>query len=322
MRASWLALFVVRRILIGIPLLIVIAIADFCLIHFAPGDPVTALVGGYPVPPSYIRHVRGQYGLDKPFPTQLWRYLRQLARGNLGVSYAQHDTVWNLLVGRMGATLALMATALALAIVIGSAMGIFAAHVRGGFRDAAIQGVALLGFSVPEFWFGQLLILGFAIRLGWLPISGDAPIQGGTGFFVQLPFIVLPALALSMRYVALIARMTRTSLIDVSSADFITAARARGLSEGAILRRHTYKNAAPPVIAVVGFNLGYILAGSVMVETVFSWPGIGRLLYDSIGNRDYPVMTGILLLVSVTVIVANIVTDIVQTLLDPRAAPQ
>jgi peptide/nickel transport system permease protein len=179
--------------------------------------------------------------------------------------------------------------------------------------------VSLVGFSVPEFWLGQLLILLFAVKLGWLPASGAFSIrEGDTGFFSTLNFLVLPAVALSFRYVAIIARMTRANLLEVAGADFVTAARSRGVSEGGILWRHTLKNAAPPVVTIVGYNFGYILAGSVTIETVFSWPGIGRLMYESIGARDYPVLVGILLLISVTIVLANLITDIVHAIIDPR----
>ena len=315
-----LVLFAGKRLLIAVPVLIAVVVADFSLIHLAPGNPVTALIGDYPAAPSLVQHIKEEYGLNEPLPVQLWRYLIQLAHGNLATSYTQHQAVLSLLIGRLGATLTLMGSALALAVVAGTVLGAVAAHWRGSLLDTLIQGFALLGFSIPEFWLGELLILCFAVRLGSLPISGDAPLIGGTGLLSDVPYIVLPALALSMRYIALIARMTRTSLIEVSGADFITAARSRGMSEASIFREHAYRNAAPPVVQIIGFNLGYLVAGSVMIETVFAWPGIGQLLYQSIGNRDYPVMTGILLTVSVSVVVVNILTDIVHKLLDPREA--
>lgn len=317
-RHGWIAVFVAKRLLMAIPLLLGVVIVNFCLIQLAPGDPVTVLIGDYPADPDYVAQIRAQYGLDQGIGVQLLRYLSEIFQGNLGVSYTQREAVLTLIVGRLGATLKLMLTAMILAIVVGSIAGIIAARFAGGWLDRLIQTLTLGGFSVPEFWFGQLLILFFAINLGVLPVSGAAPIRGGDGFLDTLPYLVLPAIALSMRYVALIARMTRISLIEVSEAPYVTAARSRGLSGWRILARHTYKNASPSIVAVIGFNLGYVLAGSVMIETVFAWPGIGRLLYDSIAARDYPVMTGVLLLISLTVVIANILTDLAQMLIDPR----
>lgn len=319
-RHTWLLLFVAKRILLALPLLAGVVVVNFCLIHLAPGDPVTVLLGDYPADPAYVARIRAEYGLDQPLWTQLWHYLAQVAQGNLGMSYAQRESVVALLGDRLGATLTLMGTAMVLALVVGTVAGVVAARLHGGVVDSLTQAGTLLGFSIPEFWFGQLLILVVAIQLDLLPVSGNAPIRGGDGLLDRLPYLVLPALSLSMRYVALIARMTRASLLEISGAHYVVAARARGLSEAQILRAHSYKNASPSIVAVVGYNLGYILAGSVMIETVFAWPGVGRLLYDSISARDYPVMTGVLLMVSVTVVLANIVTDVAQTLIDPRLA--
>jgi peptide/nickel transport system permease protein len=181
-----------------------------------------------------------------------------------------------------------------------------------------VRSVATVGYALPEFWVGQLLILVFAIWLGWLPSQGAHAVRGTGGVIDGLQHLVLPAFALSLRYLALIARITRTSMLTVLHADFILASRARGVSERAVLIGHALRNAAAPVIAVIGFNLGFILAGSALIETVFGWPGIGRLLFDSIASRDYPTMMAILLLVSTTVILANLLTDILHRMLDPR----
>lgn len=319
MRGKWLLRFIISRILYAVPLIVGVVVVNFLLIHLAPGDPIDVLVGDYPVPEDYLAQVREQFGLDKPIWQQLLIYVGQLAKGNLGTSYAQHQDVASLIFDRLGATAKLTVTALVLATIIGVLLGILGARFRGKAVDTGTQTVSLLGFSVPEFWLGQLLILLFAVSLKWLPASGAFSIrEGDTGFFSTLNYLVLPAVALSFRYIAIIARMTRANLLEVSGADFVTASRSRGVSERGVLFRHTLKNAAPPVITVIGYNFGYILAGSVTIETVFSWPGVGRLMFDSIGDRDYPVLVGILLLIAITIVIANLLTDIVHALIDPR----
>ncbi|OYO05468.1 ABC transporter permease [Enemella evansiae] len=321
MGSKWVLWFVLRRLLLAVPLVLAVVVVNFVLIKLAPGDPVTVLIGDQPASPEYIAQIRAQYGLDKPMLEQLLIYLQHVLQGDLGQSLAQHQAVSTLLIERLGQTLRLTSTALAIAIVIGALLGILAARFRGGPIDGLTQTTTLLGFSVPEFWLGQLLIVVFAVTLGWLPSGGAQPVRGSNFTFAQLlPYLVLPALALSFRYTAIIGRMTRSAMLDVSGSEYITAARSRGLLEGQVLRRHMLRNIAPPVVTVIGYNLGFILAGSVMIETVFSWPGIGRLLYESISKRDYPVMTGILLMISICVVLANLITDILHVLLDPRVA--
>ncbi|OYO15345.1 ABC transporter permease [Enemella evansiae] len=321
MGSKWVLWFVLRRLLLAVPLVLAVVVVNFVLIKLAPGDPVTVLIGDQPASPEYIAQIRAQYGLDKPMLEQLLIYLQHVLQGDLGQSLAQHQAVSSLLIERLGQTLRLTSTALAIAIVIGVLLGILAARFRGGPIDGLTQTTTLLGFSVPEFWLGQLLIVVFAVTLGWLPSGGAQPVRGSNFTFAQLlPYLVLPALALSFRYTAIIGRMTRSAMLDVSGSEYITAARSRGLLEGQVLRRHMLRNIAPPVVTVIGYNLGFILAGSVMIETVFSWPGIGRLLYESISKRDYPVMTGILLMISICVVLANLITDILHVLLDPRVA--
>ena len=318
MRAAALGLFVVRRLLHAVPLLFAVIVLNYALIASTPGDPVTALVGDFPAPADYRAQVRHDYGLDRPLPVQVARYLGRVLRGDLGYSFANRQPVLTLILGRLGATLELTRTALALASLLGVALGVLSARAPDGVLDRAVRGLATTGFALPEFWVGQMLILVFAIWLGWLPSQGSHAIRGGGGVADALRHLVLPALALSLRYLALIARITRTGMIEALSAEFILAARARGAGERMILLGHALPNAAAPIITVVGFNLGFLLAGSALIETVFGWPGIGRLLFDSISSRDYPTMLGILLLVSVTVVLANLATDLLHRLLDPR----
>ncbi len=317
-----LARFVFRRLLHAIPLLIVVAVLNYALIASTPGDPVTLLVGDFPAPPGYVAAMRHTYGLDRPVPVQVLLYLWRVLHGDLGYSFANHQPVLALVLGRLGATLALTGTALGFASLVGVVLGVLSARRAGGMFDRTVRAVTTTGYALPEFWVGQLLILGFAIGLGWLPSQGSQSVRGTpaglAGLVEHLRYLVLPAFALSLRYLALIARITRAAMLEVMGAEFVLAARARGAGETAVLLGHVLRNAAAPVITVIGYNLGFVLAGSALIETVFGWPGIGRLLFDSIASRDYPTMMAILLLVSVSVVLANLATDIAHRLLDPR----
>jgi peptide/nickel transport system permease protein len=318
MRATSLALFVLRRLLHAIPLLFCVVVLNYALIASTPGDPITALVGDFPVPADYRAQVQHEYGLDQPMPIQVLRYVGRVLHGDLGYSFASRQPVLSLILARLGATLELTGTALVFASLLGVTLGVLSARAADGLLDRVVRSLATTGYALPEFWVGQMLILVFAIWLGWLPSQGAHAIRGAAGFVDGLRHLILPALALSLRYLALIARITRTAMLEVLGAEFILAARARGAGERAVLIGHALRNAAAPVITVIGFNLGFILAGSALIETVFGWPGIGRLLFDSIASRDYPTMMAILLLVSATVVLANLATDILHRLLDPR----
>ncbi|MBI5305169.1 MAG: ABC transporter permease [Chloroflexi bacterium] len=315
-------LYILKRVAQAIPLLLGVVIVNFVLIQLAPGDPVTLLVGDFPAPEEYVRQVRADFGLDRPVQERLVLYLGQLARGNLGYSFANRLSVAELIGNRIGATLQLMLTALVAAIVIGVSLGVIAARGRGKLPDVFAQVGALVGYSVPDFWLGQVLIILFAVTLAWLPSQGMRSARsvatGFSAFLETLPYLILPASALSVRFIALFSRITRSAMLDVLHADFVLGARAKGLSEWRVLIAHVLRNAALPIVTVIGYNVGLLIAGSALIETVFSWPGIGRLLFDSITKRDYPVMTGILLMVSLTVVVANLLTDLAYAALDPR----
>ena len=315
-------MFALRRVLVAIPMIVGVAVVNFLLIRLAPGDPAQILMGDFPAPPGTLEAIRHAYGLDRPLPVQLLTYLGEVARGNLGFSFANRQPVAALIVDRLGATLLLTATALVAASIVGVLLGIVAARRAGSRLDAALQVVSLAGYSIPEFWLGQMLILVFAVWLGWLPAQGSGSLRAvvAPGFFERLSYLILPAFALSVRYLALIARITRAAMIEALSADYVLAARLRGATVGRVVFAHALRNAAAPVVTVIGTNAGFVLAGSALIETVFGWPGIGRLLYSSISQRDTPVMLGILLLISVSVVVANLVTDIVHRMIDPRVS--
>jgi peptide/nickel transport system permease protein len=317
--------FIVRRLLHAVPLLLAVVVLNFLLIALTPGDPITLLVGDFPAPPEYLEKMRREYGLDQPIWVQLGHYLAKVVQGDFGYSFNAQQPVGPLILDRVGATLTLTVSALLLASVGGVVLGVAAARLRGGAVDTSIQTLASAGYAIPDVWLGQLLILVFAIGLGWLPSQGSQPIRGLpegmlASLLEQLRYLLLPAFALSLRYLTLITRITRAAMLEVMHADFILAARARGASEWTVVVVHALRNAAAPVITVIGYNVGFILAGSALIEAVFAWPGIGRLLFESISKRDYPVMLAILLMVSATVVVANLVTDIVHRLIDPRIA--
>ncbi len=315
-------LYILKRVAQALPLLLAVVVVNFVLIQLAPGDPVTLLVGDFPAPEEYVKQVRAEYGLDRPVAERLVLYLGQLARGNLGYSFANRMSVAELIGKRIGPTLQLMFTALVIAIVIGVTLGVVAARGRGKLADWIAQIGALVGYSVPDFWLGQVLIILFAVTLALLPSQGMRSARsvatGLDAFLETLPYLILPATALSVRFIALFSRITRSAMLEVLNADFVLAARAKGLSEGRVLLAHVLRNASLPIVTVIGYNLGLLIAGSALIETVFSWPGVGRLMFDSITKRDYPVMTGILLFVSLTVVIANLLTDLAYAALDPR----
>jgi peptide/nickel transport system permease protein len=306
----------------AVPVIGVILVVNFLIIHLAPGDPVQALVGDFPAPPGYLEQVRRDFGLDQPLPVQLWRYGENLLAGNLGYSFANRQPVLGLILARAGTTMILMLPALTTASLLGIVLGLAAARRSGSWIDSGITALALFGYSVPIFWLGQLLIILFSIELGWLPAQGMISLRSNpTGWAAVKDVawhLVLPAFSITIFFVAIVARVARASIIGVLSQDFVTTALAKGLPRRAVLWRHVIPNAMIPVVTVIGYNFGYSLTGAILVETVFAWPGLGSLFISSVGNRDYPVLQGILLLSSVMVVAANLVTDFAYALLDPR----
>jgi peptide/nickel transport system permease protein len=321
-RSSNLGRYVVVRILQAVPLLLGVVVVNFTLVHLAPGDPITALTGEFPAPPEYVARLRAEFGLDRPLWEQLFRYIVSILQGNLGFSFIRRAPVLDLVVERAGPTALLMLSAMALSVLLGVLLGVVSARRVYSATDNALTVAGLVGYSIPVFWLGQVLIVLFALTLGWLPASGmvslRTPPEGLARALDIGAHLLLPALCLSTRYIALNTRITRTSMLEVMHTDYIVTAKAKGLPERAILVRHALRNALLPVVTIVGYNLGFALSGSVLVETVFGWPGLGRLLFESIGSRDYPLLLGIFLFLSVVVVVTNLVTDILYAYLDPR----
>jgi peptide/nickel transport system permease protein len=314
--------YVLVRLLQLIPLVLGIVTVIFTIVRLAPGDPVLALVGDFPAPDEYVRQVREEFGLDRSLPEQYVRYVAALARGDLGYSFVYRRPVLALILDRAAATALLTVTALALASSAGVVLGILAARRPFSAADAAISSTSVVGFSIPVFWLGQLLILLFAVTLGWLPAQGMVSLREAHEGWAQVGDIArhlcLPAAALSLRLVAMTARVARSAMLEVLGRDYIRSARAKGAGEARILFRHALPNAILPVLTLVGYNLGFVLAGSALVETVFGWPGMGRLLYDSLFARDFPVLLGIMVVVSITVVLANLLTDVLYAWADPR----
>jgi ABC-type dipeptide/oligopeptide/nickel transport system permease component len=314
--------YVLRRLFHAVPLLFCVIVFNFTLIHLAPGDPIESLIGEFPAPQAYIDEIRKLFGLDKPLYVQLWLYMKNILKGNLGFSFYYRQPVTTVILERVPATMQLMVPAIILSAIAGVMLGVFSARKPYSLSDNAASSFALIGYCVPVFWLGQMLMLAFSIKLGWLPSQGvttlGADLQGLAALKDRLLHLILPVLALAIRHMAIDARIMRSSMLEVSSEDYITLARSKGLDERKIVTRHMLPNALLPVVTIIGLHVGFVLTGSVLVETVFGWPGVGRLMYESILRRDYPVLMGTLLMATVLVIVANLIVDVIYLWLDPR----
>lgn len=301
--------FAVRRALQLVPVLLGLTLIVFALQAVALGDPVRAAMGQRGDPEAIAR-IRADYGLDGPRWVQYGQYLGRLLRGDLGRSFRQQVPVADLIAERLPATLRLALAAMGLAALLGVAAGVAAAVGHGRVLDAAIMTVALLGISTPVFWLGMMLVLLFAVTLGWFPISGY-----GEGDWRHL---ILPALTLGALHVGYIARMTRSSLLEILGEDYLRTARAKGLHESVVLLKHGLRNASLPILTLVGIGVGDVLVGAPLTETVFAWPGLGRLLVAAAANRDLPVVLGATLLFALIYVVANFLVDCCYVLADPR----
>jgi len=315
------ALFVLRRLVLLAPLLLGMVLLGFAIVKLAPGDPVQVLVGDYPAPPEYVAQVRERFGLDRPAWVQLVRYVSEVARGNLGYSFFYNEPVIDVLRGRLGATLLLMSAAFVVAAIGGIGLGVACGRRPGSSADHVLMVLGLAGYSLPVFWLGQLLLMAFSLGLGWFPTQGMRSLTFGANIppaLDVLHHLVLPAATLATRYLALNVRLMRTSFVEIGAMEYITTARAKGLAERVVVWKHGVRNALLPVVTVMGLNVGHLVAGAVLTETVFAWPGLGRLIFDSILHRDYPVMLGGLLVVSVCVVVGNLLADLAYAVIDPR----
>ena len=299
--------FLARRLVLTLPVLLGVATLVFSLIHLIPGDPAQAMLGEAAAQ-SDVVELRRRLGLDRPLLEQYGAFLRGLVKGDLGTSLRTGMPVTDQIVERMPATFELAAAAMLVAIAFSMPLGIVAAVRRGTAVDHAAMTLSLTGVSVPNFWLGPLLAIVFAVELGWLPVSGR-------GTWAHL---VLPAISLGAALAAILARMTRATMLEELREQYVQAARARGVSRSRAILRHAFRNSLIPVVTLVGLQFGAVLTGAVITETIFAWPGIGRLLIQSIGFRDYPLVQGCILLIALTYVGVNLLTDLIYGVLDPR----
>jgi peptide/nickel transport system permease protein len=331
--------FTLRRLLESVPVLVGVSVVVFLFLRLIPGDPAVALLGERATPQALVR-VRDQLGLNQPWNVQYLRYAQGILRGDVGRSIRTNRPVLEEARGRFPATVELTVAALFLAVGVGVGSGLISATWRGSAVDHASRVLSLAGISIPIFWLGLVLIWIFAVQLHWLPSDGrldadtryvpstnfvllDALLQRRGDLAVNaLRHLVLPAVALSTVPMAIIARMTRSAMLDVLRADYVRTARAKGLREWSITWRHAFKNASMPVVTVIGLQVGILLSGAILTETIFAWPGIGHWIYDSILNRDYPVVQGMSLVVAFIFVAVNLLVDVLYAALDPRIRAQ
>ncbi len=316
--------FLGRRAITSVVCILLVLVINFCMIHMAPGDPARLLVGTETPSQEQIDAITVKYGLDKPLPVQFLRYVGNLLKGDLGVSYYTNEPVGELIGRRLGYTALLTLTGLALAVVIGTLLGIFCSRRVGGKLDTVLTAVTSLIDSFPSFWLALMLILIFASKLGWLPFSGLVSIRDEyTGFKRVLDIarhMVLPVSTLTLLSIPYFFRISRSAMIQALGEDFILTLRASGMPEQRILSKYVFRNAILPTVAAVSIFMAFAVTGSALVEIVFSWPGMGSFMMTSISRRDYPVLMGIYLMLSVSVAVVMIFVDILYSILDPRVS--
>lgn len=307
--------YIGRRLLATLPVMTVVAVFVFMMLRLASGDPA-AIIAGNAATAQDVIDIRQKLGLDRPIVTQFFIWLGHVLTGDFGESFFYKKQVAEIIADRAWPTLALAACTLGLSVLIAVPLGVVAAYRQGTWLDRIVMGFSVLGFSVPVFVIGYALIYLFAIRLNWLPVQGYQPLADGIGGFFS--HLILPSLTLSVIYVALIARITRTSVLEVLGEDYIRTARAKGLSNQVVLMRHALRNAAVPIVTVIGIGVALLIGGVVVTESVFSIPGLGRLTVDAVLARDYPTVQAVILLFSVAYVLINLLVDVAYTLLDPR----
>jgi peptide/nickel transport system permease protein len=314
--------YLLSRLVQLLPVILIVIVLNFFLIRMAPGDPVVYIVGEAAVDDQIYRETRARLGLDRPVHEQLAIYLANVARGDLGYSYTSRAPVTTVIGDRLPATLLLMVSQFVVAIVAGVLFGVLSATRPGTLLDAGVTLLSVIGYAMPVFWLGQMLILVFSLQLDLFPAQGMLSLRTELGGLDRaadvLHHLILPLATLSLFNLALIARLTRANMLEVLTQEFVLFARAKGLSEETVLFRHALKNALLPVITIVGLNVRTLIAGAVLTETVFAWPGLGRLTYDAIFARDYPVLMGMFVFAGTAVVLANILTDLTYAYLDPR----
>ena len=310
-----MASYILRRVLSTVPVMAIVALFVFSLLYIAPGDPA-AVIAGDQASPADVERIREGLGLDRPFLVQFGTWLWRILHGDLGTSIFTNLPVSALIAQRIEPTLSLMVLTLVLTILVAVPLGVVAAWKAGSWVDRTIMAFAVFAFSLPVFVVGYVLAYVFALQFDWLPVQGYTPLA--EGFWPWLQNLILPALALGCVYIALIARITRASMLEVLQQDYIRTARAKGLDQRSILFVHALKNAAVPIITVIGIGVALLIGGAVVTESVFAIPGLGRLTIDAILRRDYPVIQGIVLMFSFLYVLVNLMVDVTYTLVDPR----
>lgn len=311
--------YILKRLLQTIPTLLVISFMIFSLLYLTPGDPVQLILG---TEDSHISHeqrilIEQQWGLDKPFMVRYFQFIGKAMQGDLGVSYATNQDVFDSIMIRMPATIRLASFSMLLALLISVPLGILAALKHNSIWDSLATALATVGVSLPKFWFGLVLIIFFSLKLGWLPSTGSATISGD-GIVGFLRYVIMPASSLALGMAATQTRMIRSGMLDVLGQDYVRYARSKGLAEKAVIYGHALKNAMIPVITVIGAEIGGLLGGAVVTESIFSWPGVGRLAVNSIAKRDYPMIQGITLVLCISYLLINLAVDIIYAWVDPR----
>jgi peptide/nickel transport system permease protein len=307
--------YITRRILATIPVMLVVALFVFSLLYIAPGDPA-AIIAGDQATPQDVERIRASLGLDRPFVVRFGEWLWHIIHGDLGTSIFTNLPVTHMIAQRIEPTLSLMALTMIISLTTAIPMGVTAAWKHGSWIDRLVMLTAVLGFSTPVFVLGYLLAYVFALELDWLPVQGFTPISAG--FWPFLRNLILPAVALGLIYISLIARITRAAMLEVLSQDYVRTAKAKGVGQRAILFVHALKNAAVPIVTIVGIGFAALIGGAVVTESVFAIPGLGRLTIDAILRRDYPVIQGVVLLFSFVYVIVNLIVDLLYTLFDPR----
>jgi peptide/nickel transport system permease protein len=308
--------YILRRLLFGIPTLLGVTIIVFSLLHLSPGDPVSAMVPS-DAPLELVLMIKQQMGLDKPLPVQYWRWLTRVVQGDLGNSLATRRPVLGEIRGALGNTFVLAISAAIVGFTLGVGLGTIAAFFQGRWLDKVASATAISGVSLPHYWVGIVLIIIFSVELNWLPAMGMQETQGQTSFLSLVRHMILPTIALSLIPMGVVMRMVRTSILEILNQEFVLTLRAKGLWSHTITR-HVMKNSAPPVLTLMGLQFGYLLGGSVLVETVFSWPGSGFLLNLAIFQRDIPMLQGVILILASFFVLLNLLVDILHSLIDPR----
>jgi peptide/nickel transport system permease protein len=328
---------ILERVLVTIPIMFGVAVVVFLFMRLTPGDPVDIMMGqGGAVSTGEMEQLRSEFHLDEPLHVQLWLFLRDAVRGDLGYSYTQKRPVSELIAERLPATIELALGSLLFSLIVAIPIGILSAVRQHSLLDQFSMAGAFLGISMPPFWLGIIMILLFAVRLHWLPVQGrldyGVPLQYVTGFYVldsilgrngpalvsSLKHLILPSVCLGAAVAAVVARVLRSSMVEILRQDYVVLARAKGQSEFLVVMKHALRNALIPTVTVVGLQIGTLLGGNMIVETVFSWPGLGRLVVDAIFERDFPMVQGAVMVYAFTFVIANLVVDILYTYLNPK----